>query len=432
VRVALRRRFSLFLGSLFLAVPFPALAGESPGALRAEQKRLLAEAEQTLGEEAAAPALAVLKALLKVVPNHPSYLRAIALHGARHDDPEAVLFGLRHMALSGLAWPPEDPLGPIVEDGEVKRALILASANRMPKGKAETWATLPDPSFLLEGLAPGERPDEFYAGDLARPVIYRANTDGEAAVWKTLPGGPPLGVFGLERHPRRPRLLASLSRAVPGDATGSAAVVVLSLPDGAVIERREVPPALGPTLLGEAVFGPGETIFASDSHGGRLLVSPGEGVPFRLLGAAHWTSPQGLAWDAKRQCLFVADYALGIFRCDPESGEAVRLAAPPTSCLVGIDGLELYRGGLVAVQNATLPQRVLWLSLDPPGRRVTTEIPVLSGDRRLLDPTLGFIRDDHFHFVARSPWPFLIDDRFERPKDERTLLLRLSLLFSHE
>ena len=426
------RCLSRLLGGLLMLAIGARGADLSPAALRAERERLVEEARQALEGDDAPAALDAIRAILKLLPNHPSYLQALAAIGARNDDREAVLSGLRHMALSGIAWPPDESLGDIIEDRDVKRALVLASANRVPKGDAEAWATLPDASFLIEGIAPAEEADTFYAGDLAQPVIYRASAEGEIALWKRVAEDRRLGIFGLQRHPEKDRLLACVARPRPGDSAGMAFVAVLSLPDGAMVERREVPATLGASLLGDAVFGPGETVFATDSHGGRLLVSREPGVPFTVLGEADWPSPQGIVWDARRERLFVADYSLGIFACDPETGAAERLPAPPTSCLVGIDGLYAYRGSLLAVQNATLPQRVLWLSLNTPGDRIGTTLPLLSGDPRLHDPTLGFVRDDHFYFVARSPWPYLVEDRFERPADDRTLVLQISLLSSHE
>lgn len=417
-----------------LSLP-PLVAAQSPGELWETRSAQVEAAREALAAEDWPTAHEALKAALEVVPNHPRFLQQLALAGARHEDRETVVNALRRLALSGIAWPPDESLGEIAESPEVKRALVLASANRLPKGEAASWYEFDAPEPLVEGIAPTGEGEEVLVGDLGAPRILRGSPETGFTAWSVLDQDEDLGVFGIQRHPEDGRVLACLSDPFPQAGRPSAenaSVVVLSLEDGRALDRRRVPPEAGACLLGDAVFGPDETIFATDSTGGRLFRSDRAGGDFSPLGPEKWPSPQGLVWDPRRACLFVADYSLGVFRVDPQTGEARRLDAPPTDCLVGIDGLYAFRGGLVAVQNGTLPARVLWLSVDPAGERIRAALPLLAGDARLHDPTLGFVRGDRFTFVARSPWPFVQENAFARPPEASTLLLQIRLIPSHE
>jgi hypothetical protein len=67
--------------------------------------------------------------------------------------------------------------------------------------------------------------------------------------------------------------------------------------------------------------------------------------------------------------------------------------------LDGIDGLLPWRKGLVAIQNGTQPNRILYLALDTTGTRITRAEVLEAGNPAWGEPTLGAIRTGELLYV---------------------------------
>jgi len=218
------------------------------------------------------------------------------------------------------------------------------------------------------------------------------------------------GVFDLER--RGNTLLAVVNNQPAfqsaGTAPPGAAIVEIQLPSGRT--RRSVS-LVGDTLLGDVEADQAGRVYASDSITPRIvMLGPGEDVIRDLARDARFVNLQGLALDQRRGRLFVADYLAGLFAVDPDSGEAQVLANPTEAHLGGIDGLYLHRGDLIAIQNGTIPQRIVRLRLDPAG---TTVLHLEVLQQQLPgwnEPTHGLVDNDRLYYLATSNWPAYDDD----------------------
>ena len=88
----------------------------------------------------------------------------------------------------------------------------------------------------------------------------------------------------------------------------------------------------------------------------------------------------------------------------PSSRAVTALRSAPGVTLLGIDGLYLRRGALIAVQNGVAPPRLVRFCLDRAGDAVT-RAEVLDRNPSLVDePTLGTIVGDSAFYVATSQW----------------------------
>jgi len=77
---------------------------------------------------------------------------------------------------------------------------------------------------------------------------------------------------------------------------------------------------------------------------------------------------------------------------------------PTNVTTLGIDGLYLHRGALIAVQNGIVPARLVRFCLDAHGRGVR-RAELLDRNPALADePTLGTIVGDSAFYVATSQW----------------------------
>ena len=80
------------------------------------------------------------------------------------------------------------------------------------------------------------------------------------------------------------------------------------------------------------------------------------------------------------------------------------LAHPGNVAVGGIDGLYRVDATLHAVQNGTMPNRLLRLLLDGPMARILGADVLDRGTPVLDEPTHGVIVGDAFYFIARSGW----------------------------
>jgi hypothetical protein len=105
------------------------------------------------------------------------------------------------------------------------------------------------------------------------------------------------------------------------------------------------------------------------------------------------------------------------------------LAADENVLALGIDGLLVTGGHLVAIQNGVTPHRVVRLTLDGPGGRIVRSEVLERARPDYAEPTLGVVVGGDLYYVANSQWERFRDDgtidTFERLQAPLVLRLRL-------
>jgi hypothetical protein len=119
----------------------------------------------------------------------------------------------------------------------------------------------------------------------------------------------------------------------------------------------------------------------------------------RLDAPGDFPSPQTPALSADEKVLYVPDYVRGIAAMDLAT-RAVRWLRPADDiALSGIDGLYVYQGSFLAVQNGTKPARVVRFTLDLQHQEVLE-----ANTPGLGEPTHGRMIGDTFYFIANAGW----------------------------
>lgn len=166
----------------------------------------------------------------------------------------------------------------------------------------------------------------------------------------------------------------------------------------------------GRWMLGDGSGMPGEIALAPD---GMVLVSDGiKGTLHRLRPGARemetvrsplLRSPQGIAVDPSGGIAWFADWSRGIMRWDLRTDSITAVPGPEERAIRGVDGLRLWRGRLIGVQNGSNPQRVVEFTLDSDGRRIVgarvLDLPPAAGE-----PTVGVVIGDRYVFVSSGQW----------------------------
>lgn len=283
-------------------------------------------------------------------------------------------------------------------------------ANTAPRGESSVVFEIEDDGLLPETYAETADGAAFVGSVRTGEIVTR-----DRAVFAAAPGG--VYALAVDGETLWATVNASPPYANAAD-NGVAAIYGFSLSTGETVAEAAVT-VESAALLGALAVTP-QGLVASDSGTPRLfLLRPGADHLDLLVTDERFANLQGLAYDAARKKLFVADYLVGLFWVDLGSGEVSALNNRAGAHLGSIDGLALHRGDLIAVQNGVTPQRVVRLSLDRRGRAVKSACVLVQNHPLWREPTNGVVVDEVFRYVAASNWPAYgadgaVDDGVER------------------
>jgi sugar lactone lactonase YvrE len=314
---------------------------------------------------------------------------------------------------------------------------ILAELAR-PIGKVDTAFVLSEDLLHPESIAFDPRDSVWLIGDVRTGYVAKVDDEGEEVYIP--PGDQGLAaVMGLCIDSKNQHFFAS-SVQVPewkdfreGSAERSS-IYVYHVKDGLFMHKIDHFDASNDHVFGDLIIYKDGTAFISDSYQPLIFRLDSEQGLREHIRSQELKSPQGMAFHEDSALLYVADYSRGIVVFDLFTGEFQgRTLETPTHSLKGIDGIYWYNGQLIAIQNGSIPKRVLKLKLSPDGKRIVGSSPLISGYPVLNEPTQGVIHNNDFYFIANSPWPFY-EDRTELnlPSTFRAVILKCALNEVHE
>jgi sugar lactone lactonase YvrE len=363
----------------------------------------------------------------KLSPQNPGIQYRVARGYALTGDAEAAIAVLERLAAMRLVYPiSEHPdLASLRGMPAFDAVVARMERNRLHVGMSEVALTLPEDDLLVEGLAYDPATGRLFAGSVRHRKILVFEKDGARKDFVTEGRDGLLGVLGMRADPAR-RALWVCSAALPPTAgltpeeRGETAVFRYDLDTGALEKRYSLPEAAGEHALGDLTLTPEGDVFVSDSYSGEIYAIRRERDELELfLPAGALRSPQGLAADPGGALLYVADYAAGVFAVDRKTGAATPLAMPDDAPGFGIDGLVYDRGALLAIQNGVNPSRLVRLTLDTAGERVSRAEVVEMNHPSMQEPTLGVMTGAAFYYVGTSQWASFDENGALLPAEKR-------------
>jgi sugar lactone lactonase YvrE len=365
-----------------------------------------------------------LLTLHDLLHGHPDVVTMLAGAEARLGHMDQALRWLRELADMGLAGAGvrDDPalasLHAVPAFGEI---LDHFARNDLPVSTATLAFKLPDEELVAEDLAFDAASRTFYVSAVrARKIIVIPEGGGPARNF--VPSGQDglLSVLGLGIDPGRRLLLATTAGLPQADQFDSkdatrTEVRVYALDTAALLRRA----TLGATAsdrvehaLTDMTVAPSGDAYVSDAKGGRVYRLRAGGSTLEPLGEdGELLGPQTPALAPDGAHLFIPDYVRGIAVMDLASGRLHWLERAHPVALDGIDGLYFADDTtLLAVQNGTVPERIVRLHLDA-SRTLVESAEVLEQKSSWLgDPTHGIVVGDRFYFIAQSGWEHMNDD----------------------
>ena len=352
-----------------------------------------------------------MEAAIAERPVHPTFLRRLAGAYALNRRAADAAGVLRKMATLSLYYNAlDDPdFGAVSGDGAVQIAARALEALRSRRiGSSEVAWTIHDRVFVPEGIAYDPATRAFFVSSQYKRKIVRIDPSGAVQDFVTSGRDGLWMVFGIAVDPTR-RLLWAVSTAervmerysmVDENATG---VFAFDIQTGALSHKYVLSDRSPAHRFDDITVSPNGRVFASDGGSGMVYtVAPGGKSLEVFVPAGTIQGPNGLVTTPDGRWLYVSDYAGFIFRVDTATKAVIRLFAPPDVALYGIDGLALYKGSLIGVQNGVEPARVMRLDLSTDGTRISAARIIDMNQAHVAEPTIGVVAGDMYYYVANS------------------------------
>lgn len=382
----------------------------------------------------------VWRRLADLRPHMGYYRYEMAAELATNNYKALVYNALLHLQTQGYAFEAEnDKRFVLVNDTQVWEYTVKAlQANRERFGEGKVYSTLPREDLLIESLAWDDSRDALLVGSAREGAVYRVGADGKlTALLRADEQNGMWGVFDLAVDAERGVLWVA-STAVPHfkgydaeEDLGGAGIFKFDLKTGRFIKRF-----LSPQIAGQQFFmsslalAPDGTVYAADGVNNAIYAVRDDQLK-RVLHAPTLTSIRGMTVSADSRKLYFADYERGLFGMDLASMKPFEVAVPQRLALGGIDGVQMWKGQLVLVQNGMMPKRVIRVALSDDGRQITAVQPLEANQPALSLPTLATLDDDRLLLIANSQKGNY--DRFglvrDKDKLEATVIYELDLEF---
>ena len=289
-----------------------------------------------------------------------------------------------------------------------KRLKALQSELLEPVRHSEVVAIHPKRDLHIESLAYDSKTNRLFLGSVRdRKIIWQQLED---TTWHDFNKHKLGSVFGMRADPQRRHLwVCSVNTPYMLEADSTAleisTVYKFHLDTQELIKTYAADTSL-PHWFGDLTLNGNGDVYISDSRANAIYRITTESDSLQLfLQSDEFLSLQGLDFDGTGEQLFVSDYVRGPFRVNLQNRTIAAVECQNAEVsLKSIDGLYYYENSLVATQNQVVPMRVAQYLLDESGTQVVSVNYLEKGNPLLNEPTLGFIHDGHFYYVANSQW----------------------------
>ncbi|MEQ8713186.1 MAG: hypothetical protein RIC80_09215 [Cyclobacteriaceae bacterium] len=271
---------------------------------------------------------------------------------------------------------------------------VVVIANR--KLHPESVVMLPNDGGLLLGSVHEKR-------------IVKVAENGELEDWVVAGEHGLYAIMGMKVDEKR-NLLWVASTAIPQmvwyseELAGKAAVFAFDLASRALVKKYD-PQDASAHWFGDLTLDENGAVYISDSQSPEIYrITSLEGTLEKWRSFPELLSLQGLT--ASGDKLFFADYIYGVHSVslNDQAAEPARLMYPDGSSTKGTDGLYAVDDQLITIQNGVYPNRISAWTLSSDAMSLTSMRYLDKANPLFGEPTLGYIHDGWFYYIANSQW----------------------------
>lgn len=361
-----------------------------------------------------------------LLPGQPPLKRRLAGAMARLGQLDAAALWLTRFSAMDVRFnlDADKDLEPLRGRPEYAAAVARLAALERPISSSRVSGELPEKGLITEGIAWDVQAGRIFVSSVHQRKIVTLDQGERYATWAPAAGESLLAPLAMTVDLDNQSLwvaTSAMSEMVGFDSTmdGHCELRRLDLKTARTLGTWSIPDSGRDHNLNDLVLDGRGRLYVSDSRSGAIyrLSNPDDMALEIFLPRGSFGSPNGLGVSRDETRLYVADYTLGIYVVDMATRSIVRLAAPDSLCLNGVDGLVAIPGGLVIIQNGISPHRIVKLSLDPSGRRVIKALTLDRDNPEWDEPTLGVVIDQELFYNARSQWGRMLPGGVMPPLD---------------
>jgi sugar lactone lactonase YvrE len=368
-------------------------------------------AQNTVGRNkeippATAQEIQLLQRILADRPNDPAALFNLALDEATIGERDNAIELLQRMAEAHTGMDPREPAGRPFKDfsSDPRFVALVAQIEKEnpPIIRSKPAITIHERDLAPEGIAYDPVQKVFYLSSLSKQKIVRVSPQGEVADFKTTRQDGLGLTLGMKVDSKRRILWVVSIDHEPDAKRNPSGVFQYDLKTGALRFKHQLPPG-GQGFLNDVALTSSGEAFASNSGTGEIFrMSPDREGLEQFLPAGSIPQANGIAVSTDDKLIFVAGW-IGVVRVDLATKQFGLLTKPSNVSDAGLDGMCLYKGSIIGIQNPDLhPARVMRYSLNPKMDTITRQ-EVLEAYNPLFDvPTTAAIVRDSLYFVANT------------------------------
>ena len=363
---------------------------------------LAAHAQQD--NEGARRGIDAVQRLLRERPSDPTLWFYLARFQAQAGARAEVVQSLDKVAQLGDGFlPPRDGFERVWTDPGFREAWSKLESKLPRLDFAPNAFQLEEALLIPEGIAYDEPSRAFFVGSIAQHRILRVD-ESTQAVQEFVGAEARLdAVLGLAMDTPRRLLYAVSTNGITkaGAAAPRNAVVAFDIDTHRLMHRYDVP---GAKQLNDVAIAPGGRAFATDSESGAVYELPVKtpAAAREVVAPGQLRGSNGLAASPDAKRLYVA-HSTGIAVVDLETGNFARVDNRTRENIAAIDGLYMWHGMLVGVENVTNPGRVIAMTLSTDGAAITRVQTLLSHHHSALyEPTTGVPTSHGFFLLAAT------------------------------
>lgn len=300
-------------------------------------------------------------------------------------------------------------------------------ANGAPLDAGSRVTELPLDLKLVEGIAHDRRTGTTYYATVVSRALWASRRGKLTRVALPEETG---SLFGLAIDARRRVLWAASGAAdpTPGAEAAFKGLIAIDLDGGAAPRMIPMPGDASPA---DILLTSGGSVFVADGAAGGIYRcdSPCDRiVPMVARDAIRGS--QGMVESADRSAIIVSGYGTGLWQVPLAGGAPRRVSASRPVMLDGIDGMTAWNGRTIAIQNGTVPRRIVEIRLSNDGSRLAALRPLVRVAADAGEPTLGTMIGRDFVYVADAQWELWDKggvprkDAAPRPTEVRKLRLK--------
>lgn len=340
--------------------------------------------------------------MLQASPDHRGlWIEMAAAYARAGNDLDAVKWlerAIDHKLDFDLAGNPD--FARLLTQPKGKDLLTRAEANRRVVQRGKVAFQVPQKDLIPEGIAHDSKTGDFFVGSILQRKIVRIDKAGKASDFTASGQDGLQGVLGMRVDPAARTLWACSGPSARISAEPSH-LFRYDLATGALKGKYELP-GRPPHLCNDVALSKGGEVFVTDSTGGAVhRLRPGKEALEPLVPLKTLIYPNGLAISTDGKRLFVADFK-GLSFVDVATGKVEALKYPEQVNVTGVDGLYLYGGHLVAVQNGSGAERIVRFKLNAARDAILSEEILESRNPLFKIPTTGVVSGSSLYLIASS------------------------------